>query len=80
MITFRCSFARIGTPYESDKEKNVWVTIPGSGTSRDSPTRAGWIGKGKKKPTIMFTGYEDKVDAKAVREMGGLIAAGVVSI
>ena len=58
----------------------MWVTLPGSGTSRDSPTRAGWIGKGKKKPTIMFTGYEDKVDEKAVREMGGLIAAGVVSI
>ena len=58
----------------------MWVTLPGSGTSRDSPTRAGWIGEGKKKPTIMFTGYEDKVDVKAVREMGGLIAAGVVSI
>ena len=54
------------------------VTILVSGTSRDSPTRAGWIAKGKKKPTIMFTGYEDKVGEKAVREMGGLIAAGVV--
>ena len=41
-----------------------------SGSSRESPTRAS-----KKKPTVVFTGYEDKGDEKSVKEMGGFVTA-----